>query len=331
MTRPYRGSMAGKRLNHPIVGIAGTPRGTGYWLVASDGGIFAFNAPFHGSTGSIRLNQPIVGIAATPSGTGYWLVASDGGIFAFDAPFRGSTGSMRLNRPIVGMAALPNGTGYNLVASDGGLFRFPSNTPFYGSAVHACPGGAAVAVAMSKGALGYWIAFADARTFAFSPSSTSPTCGPNGPSKSAQMASDLLTRLNAERAARHLPALVWDPTLAAYAGRWSATMATAGFAHSNISSLTGGYDYIGENIAEGSRGVTTGSLHVAWMKSDGHRQNILSPGFTRVGIGAYCAGNGSIWLTEDFGRPWSAGSPQLPAGVPPVNPIARPDTGGPSC
>jgi hypothetical protein len=40
--------------------------GTGYWLVASDGGIFAFGtAPFYGSTGNIRLNQPIVGMAST--------------------------------------------------------------------------------------------------------------------------------------------------------------------------------------------------------------------------------------------------------------------------
>ncbi len=80
--------------------------GKGYWLVASDGGIFAFgNAGFFGSTGAIRLNRPIVGMAATPTGKGYWLVASDGGIFAFgDAGFFGSTGAIALNRPIVGMA-----------------------------------------------------------------------------------------------------------------------------------------------------------------------------------------------------------------------------------
>jgi hypothetical protein len=37
---------------------------SGYWLVASDGGIFAFgDAVFHGSTGATRLNQPIVGMA----------------------------------------------------------------------------------------------------------------------------------------------------------------------------------------------------------------------------------------------------------------------------
>jgi hypothetical protein len=41
-----------------------TPFGKGYWLVASDGGVFAFgDARFHGSTGGIRLNQPIVGLA----------------------------------------------------------------------------------------------------------------------------------------------------------------------------------------------------------------------------------------------------------------------------
>ncbi len=82
------------------------PTAGGYWLVASDGGIFAFgDAQFYGSTGAIHLNQPIVGMAATPSGGGYWLVASDGGIFTFgDAQFFGSTGDIHLNRPIVGIA-----------------------------------------------------------------------------------------------------------------------------------------------------------------------------------------------------------------------------------
>jgi len=77
--------------------------GRGYWLVASDGGIFAFgDAQFYGSTGAIKLNSPIVGMSATPSGRGYWLVASDGGIFAFgDAQFYGSTGATKLNQPII--------------------------------------------------------------------------------------------------------------------------------------------------------------------------------------------------------------------------------------
>jgi hypothetical protein len=42
--------MGGMHLNMPIVGMAATATGNGYWLVASDGGIFTFgDAHFHGS------------------------------------------------------------------------------------------------------------------------------------------------------------------------------------------------------------------------------------------------------------------------------------------
>ena len=110
------------------------PSGLGYWLVASDGGIFSFgDAVFHGSIGDITFNRSIATMAATPSGNGYWLVASDGGIFSFgDAGFYGSTGNIVLNQPIVGMAATPSGLGYWLVASDGGIFSF-GDAGFYGS------------------------------------------------------------------------------------------------------------------------------------------------------------------------------------------------------
>ena len=87
------GSMANTKLDAPIVGIAGTADGHGYWMVAGDGGNFSFgDATFMGSMGGKHLNKPIVGIAATPDGGGYWLVASDGGIFNYgDASFYGST------------------------------------------------------------------------------------------------------------------------------------------------------------------------------------------------------------------------------------------------
>src|SRR5581483_6172823 len=45
----YFGSMAGHRLNAPVVGAAFTPVHDGYWLAAADGGIFTFgSAPFDG-------------------------------------------------------------------------------------------------------------------------------------------------------------------------------------------------------------------------------------------------------------------------------------------
>jgi hypothetical protein len=146
-------------LNAPIVGIAATPDGGGYWLVAADGGIFTFgDAKFLGSLGAVTLNQPIVGMAATPDGGGYWLVAADGGIFTFgDAKFLGSLGAVTLNQPIVGMAATPDGGGYWLVAADGGVFTFGSAV-YAGSDAGAATGGAA-AVGLAGRVGGYWVAY----------------------------------------------------------------------------------------------------------------------------------------------------------------------------
>ncbi len=116
------------------VGIARTANGGGYWIVASDGGVFSFgNAQFYGSMGGQPLNSPVVGIAARPQGDGYWLVASDGGIFCFGAAgFYGSMGGQPLNQPIVGMCSTASGNGYWMVAKDGGIFSF-GDAPFNGS------------------------------------------------------------------------------------------------------------------------------------------------------------------------------------------------------
>jgi len=108
----FLGSIGGRQLNKPVVGMAATPDGKGYWEVASDGGVFAFgDAAFYGSMGSKTLNKPVVGMAATPDGKGYWEVASDGGVFAFgDAPFLGTAVGQALDAPIVGIAALVPGS-----------------------------------------------------------------------------------------------------------------------------------------------------------------------------------------------------------------------------
>ena len=328
----FLGSTGALRLNKPIVGMAATPTGRGYWLVATDGGIFSFgDASFHGSTGALSLNQPIVGMAATRTGRGYWLVAADGGIFGFgDAAFYGSTGAIRLNRPIVGMAPAVDGRGYLLVAADGGAFQF-GTVPFYGSAAGACQTAPAVGTAMSPTGSGYWVAFADMRTYALSPSNEAPGCAPGGRAEAA--AQDFFTRLNAERAARGQAPLTWDPALAQYATAWSQTMSTSGFRHSNLGNLlqTGRFGLVGENIASGSNGVTAGALHGAWMNSDGHRQNMLSSAWDLVGIGVYCAPDGSIWATTNFGRTMGAGAAPPGGGMPPVQPIVRTDPGTSSC
>src|SRR4029077_11999398 len=97
----------GTVLNGPIIASVATASGAGYYMVASDGGVFRFgDARFHGSTGNMHLNRPIVGISPTPDNRGYWLIASDGGVFAFAAPFRGSMGGAKLNPPGNGLVSL---------------------------------------------------------------------------------------------------------------------------------------------------------------------------------------------------------------------------------
>jgi hypothetical protein len=150
-----------------IVGIASTPTGYGYWLVASDGGVFTFGgAAFHGSLGGVRLAAPVVGMAATPTGNGYWLVAADGGIFTFgDAGFDGSTGNVRLVKPIVGMSDDPETRGYRFVAADGGIFDF--GAPFYGSLGGVALVRPVVGMAATPTGAGYWLVATDGGVFTF--------------------------------------------------------------------------------------------------------------------------------------------------------------------
>jgi Tol biopolymer transport system component len=140
----------------------------GYWLVAADGGIFAYgSAVFAGSTGGMKLVKPMVAMAAAPNGQGYWLVASDGGVFAFGAAgFHGSTGSIRLVKPIVGMAPAPTGQGYWLVASDGGVFAF-GDAAFSGSTGATKLARPIVGMAATPTGAGYWLVASDGGVFAF--------------------------------------------------------------------------------------------------------------------------------------------------------------------
>ena len=173
-------ALSNLHLTRPVVGLAATPDGNGYWIVASDGGIFNYgDAAFFGSTGAIHLNRPIVGMAATADGDGYWLIASDGGIFNYgDAAFYGSTGAIRLNLPIVGLAPTPDGQGYWLVAFDGGIFTF-GDAAYYGST--AGKGTYAYGLIVDPAVGGYSVVTADGSATAFGPSAPAADTPPSSP------------------------------------------------------------------------------------------------------------------------------------------------------
>ena len=137
--------------------MAATPDGGGYWLVASDGGIFAYgDAQFYGSTGSIHLNQPVVGHgggARVAAATGSWPPTAASSATA-SASFLGSMGATPLNAPIVGMAGTANG--YWLAAKDGGVFNF-GTAPFLGSMGGQSNPNPIRAIAATPSGQGYWL------------------------------------------------------------------------------------------------------------------------------------------------------------------------------
>jgi hypothetical protein len=158
-TARFLGSPSGAHLSSPVVAMAGTPDGMGYWLVTADGHVLAYgDAKYSGSVGLPRLRAPVVAMAATPDGLGYWLVGADGSVFAFgDAVYYGSRAGLGVPDPVVGFASTPDGEGYWVLTSHGAVYGY-GDARYYGSLgstnLHNIP---VVAIAASFDGRGYWL------------------------------------------------------------------------------------------------------------------------------------------------------------------------------
>lgn len=124
-------------LNKPVVKILPTLDDGGYWLIAGDGGVFAFGnaAPMDPNPlPGMKLNGDIIDAGGTPTGRGMWLLGADGGVFALgDAGDHGSLGAVKLNAPVVAITPTLTGGGYWIATADGGVFTF-GDAPFHGTA-----------------------------------------------------------------------------------------------------------------------------------------------------------------------------------------------------
>lgn len=123
-------------------------------------------------------------------------------------------------------------------------------------------------------------------------------------------ASDVLDLVNLERTSRGFDPVVEDDAAA-----------EAAFGHANDMAVRGFFDHVnpngedpgdrldragassfgwGENIAQGQ--PTPSDVMDAWMSSSGHRTNILSPSFGRLGVGVRLTSGGPYWV-QDFLAP----------------------------
>lgn len=115
--------------------------------------------------------------------------------------------------------------------------------------------------------------------------------------------------LNQDRIANGLGALTLDPELCRLARLKSEDMRdnnyfahespTYGSAANMLKTFGYSYSAVGENIAHHA---TVEKSEAAFMSSDGHRRNILSTSWTKVGVGVAVDRNGYVYVTQIFVR-----------------------------
>lgn len=116
----------------------------------------------------------------------------------------------------------------------------------------------------------------------------------------------VLRRVNAVRA-RHgrKPVRAHRCLTRKFAQPWATHLAeTQTFTHQDISAIFStcsgsGFHAVGENTAAGQ--PTAKAVMKAWMHSPGHRRNILSRSFTRIGLGLATDKDGTRYWVQDFG------------------------------
>jgi hypothetical protein len=117
------GSGEPSSLNAPIVGMVPSHDGGGYFMVASDGGVFAFgDAHFAGSCPGIGgCSGAAVAVMPDASGNGYWLVTATGNVYTFgNATYFGAPG----HGTVTSAVATPDGKGYWILLSTGQVFAY---------------------------------------------------------------------------------------------------------------------------------------------------------------------------------------------------------------
>jgi hypothetical protein len=162
------GSGLGNSLAAPIVGIVPSVNDQGYYMVASDGGVFAFNSNFAGSCPGIGgCSGAAVAVAPDASGNGYWLVTATGHVYTFgDATFYGAPGLQ--GSPITAMVRTPDGGGYWILDANGQVFGYGDAANNLGGPTGSVGGlNPATSIFATSDGGGYWVASADGSVFAY--------------------------------------------------------------------------------------------------------------------------------------------------------------------
>lgn len=140
---------------------------------------------------------------------------------------------------------------------------------------------------------------------------TNPSTNNNSSNNTTDFSSyqqQVLDLVNAERTKRGLSPLTLDAKLCNVATKKAEDMATKNyFDHTSptygspfdmMRQFGVSYQAAGENIAKGQ--TTPQEVMNSWMNSSGHRANILSSNFTKLGVGVAKDSNGRLYWSQMF-------------------------------
>lgn len=126
---------------------------------------------------------------------------------------------------------------------------------------------------------------------------------------------EILRLVNQERQAQGLNPVTRNQTLEDEAAEYACELIHYDY-FGHVNAVTGatltdradqvGYDYwiIGENLAAGQ--LSPAQAMADWMDSPCHRENLLNPAFTELGVGIRSGGDYGLYWVQEFGRPFSS-------------------------
>lgn len=129
-------------------------------------------------------------------------------------------------------------------------------------------------------------------------------------------AAAFVERIAGERASRGLGHLTVAGDLVAVAERHAERMVERGKPYHNpaLGQEVTGWEVVGENVG---RGVDVETLHNAFMASATHRDQVLFPGYTEIGVGVV-EHDGQLWVAQVFREPLAQTATPTPATLPPT-------------
>jgi uncharacterized protein YkwD len=137
-----------------------------------------------------------------------------------------------------------------------------------------------------------------------------PVAVPAGPTGATAIEAEIIRLTNVERQKAGVPPLRQNATIAAIAANYAAMMARlqkmdhhldGGDAGGRLTHAGYRWSWWGENIAWNQ--ADANAVVQAWMNSPPHRQNLLNPNFTEIGVGVAFSIRGEPYYSQVFGHP----------------------------